>query len=243
MRIAMWSGPRNISTALMRSWESRADTFVTDEPFYAYYLTQVEVDHPGREEVLAAHESDWKRVAGWLSGPIPGGRPIWYQKQMAHHLLPEIEGEWLDHLVHAFLIRDPKTMIASLSKVLPAPVLRDTGLPQQVAIFERARETARRPPPVIAAEDVLRDPKAMLIALCDALDVPWDESMLQWEAGPRPTDGVWAKHWYAAVEASTGFQPYRERKIELPETLEDLVEECLPWYERLREHRLVPGHA
>jgi hypothetical protein len=243
MRIAMWSGPRNISTAMMRSWGSREDTFVTDEPFYAYYLTRVDVDHPGREEVLAAHESDWRRVAGWLSGPVPNAKPIWYQKHMTHHLLPEIDGEWLDHLAHAFLIRDPRAMIASLARVLPKPVLRDTGLPQQVAIFERAWQRMRKTPPVIAAEDVRRDPRGTLMALCEALEVPWDEAMLQWEAGPRSTDGAWAKYWYSAVEASTGFQPREEKEIELPAELEDLLEECLPWYERLSPYRLAPGRG
>src|SRR5437868_11779478 len=138
-RIAMWSGPRNISTALMRSWGNRPDTFVADEPLYAHYLKTTGLPHPGAAEVIASQEADWRKVAAWLTGPVPEGKRIWYQKHMAHHLLPDIDGEWLAALTHCFLIRNPEDMLPSLLRFLPGAGLRDTGLPQQIALFERVR--------------------------------------------------------------------------------------------------------
>ena len=214
-RIAMWSGPRNISTAMMRSFGSRPDTAVTDEPLYAHYLKVTGVAHPGRDDVLAVHESDWRKVAARLTGPVPGGRSIWYQKHMAHHLLPMIEREWLDQLTHAFLIREPDEMVASLLRTFPGAGLADTGLPQQCEIFDRVAGRNGRAPPVVLASDVLKQPRAQLEALCDALGIQFLPEMLAWTAGPRDTDGAWAPHWYAAVEASTGFEPYRRRQVDL----------------------------
>ncbi len=237
-RIAMWSGPRNISTALMRSFGSRPDTAVTDEPLYAHYLRVTGVAHPGRDDVLAAHESDWRKVAKHLTGPVPGGRAIWYQKQMAHHLLPMIERGWLDGLTHAFLIREPDEMVASLLKTFPGAGLADTGLPQQCEIFDRVSGRIGRPPPVVLASEVRKDPRAQLAALCEALGIPFLPVMLAWSAGPRDTDGAWAPHWYAAVEASTGFEPYRRRPVDLTAAQERLVDECRPWYEKLHALRL-----
>lgn len=234
----MWSGPRNISTALMRAWEARGDTWVVDEPFYAHYLLVTGADHPGREEVVAAGETDWRVVAERLSGPVPEGREIFYQKHMAHHLLPDMEGEWLERLSHAFLIRDPREMLTSLVRVTPEPALEDTGLPQQVSLFHRVREATGRTPPVVDARDVLEDPAGVLAALCEALGVAWTERMLSWDAGPRETDGVWAKHWYAAVERSTGFRPWRPKREPVPERLADLEAACLPLYDELHTHRL-----
>jgi hypothetical protein len=238
IRIAMWSGPRNISTAMMRSFGSRPDTAVIDEPLYAHYLKVKGVAHPGRDEVIAAHEPDWRRVADELAGPIPGGRAIWYQKHMAHHLLPMIERGWLDRLTHAFLIREPDEMVASLLKTIPGAGLADTGLVQQCEIFDRVAERIGRAPPVVLASDVLRNPRAQLQTLCEALDIPFLEVMLSWPAGPRETDGAWAPHWYAAVEASTGFEPWRRRHVELSPAQEELVDECRPWYEKLYALRL-----
>ena len=237
-RIAMWSGPRNISTAMMRSFGSRPDTAVTDEPLYAHYLKVTGVAHPGRDDVLAAHESDWRKVADQLTGPVPGGRAIWYQKHMAHHLLPMIERAWLDQLTHAFLIREPDEMVASLLKTFPGAGLADTGLPQQCEIFDRVAGRNGRAPPVVLASDVLKDPRAQLEALCDALGIQFLPGMLAWTAGPRDTDGAWAPHWYAAVEASTGFEPYRRRQANLNAAQERLVDECRPWYEKLYALRL-----
>jgi hypothetical protein len=238
LRIAMWSGPRNISTAMLRAFGSRPDTAVIDEPFYAHYLKVTGVAHPGREAVLAAHESDWRKVADILTGPVPYGRAIWYQKHMAHHLLPAIGRDWLDALTHAFLIREPDEMVASLLRTFPAAGLADTGLPQQCEIFDRVAERLGRAPPVMLASDVLKDPRAQLEALCDAVAIPFLPSMLAWPAGPRDTDGAWAPHWYAAVEASTGFEPWRARRVELTAEQAGLVDECRPYYEKLYALRL-----
>ncbi|MBM4220272.1 MAG: sulfotransferase [Gammaproteobacteria bacterium] len=234
----MWSGPRNISTALMRAFGSRPDTAVSDEPLYAHYLCVTGVRHPGREEVLATQETDWRKVAAQLTGPIPGGRAIWYQKHMAHHLLPVIGRGWLDALTHAFLIREPDEMVASLLRAFPGAGFADTGLEQQCEIFDRVAQRLGRAPPVVLASDVLKDPAAQLAALCDALGIPFLPAMLAWPAGRRDTDGAWAPHWYAAVEASTGFEPYRRRHVELDEAAARLVDVCLPYYEKLYALRL-----
>ncbi len=239
MRIAMWSGPRNISTAMMRAWGSRPDTTVCDEPLYAHYLMTTGVQHPGRDEVFAAQESDWRKVTAALSGPVPEGRAIWYQKHMAHHLLPSIGRDWLDRLTHAFLIREPDEMLASLVKTYPQAGLTDTGLPQQCEIFDRVADRAGRAPPIVLASDVLKDPRGLLSRLCAALGIEFLPQMLAWAPGRRATDGVWAPHWYAAVEASSGFEPWRPKSIELPPALHALLDECRPWYEKLYALRLA----
>jgi len=237
----MWSGPRNISTAMLRSWGNRPDTFVCDEPLYAHYLQQTGIDHPGAAEVIAAQDPDWRNVVAWLTGAIPDNKPIFFQKQMAHHLLPRIDRGWLDLVANAFLIRDPREMLVSLAKVLPNPTVADTGLPQQVEIFEWVQRRGGGAPPVIDARDVLDDPRSMLSQLCEALGVPFLEAMLAWPAGPRDTDGVWAKYWYANVEKSTAFQRPATTNETLPAHLEPLLEECLPYYQRLHEQRMKPA--
>jgi len=237
-RVAMWSGPRNISTAMMRSWENRSDTVVCDEPLYAHYLRETGIDHPGAEEVIRHHENDWRKVVAGLVGEIPGGKAIYYQKHMAHHLLPKIDRNWLDDLDNCFLIRDPREMLTSLIKNLPRPRIEDTGLPQQIEILEFVRRKSGKMPPVLDARDVLTDPARMLRLLCAALGVPFAEAMLSWPAGRRETDGIWAKHWYEAVERSTGFEPYKRKMDELPAELEPLHRECRECYERLYELRL-----
>lgn len=238
LRIAMWSGPRNLSTALLRAWGSRPDTFVADEPFYAHYLAETGLEHPGRDEIIAHYGSDWQPVARWLTGPVPEGRAIFFQKHMAHHLLPHMEGAWLGRLTHAFLIRDPREMLPSLGRVLPAPRLEDTGLPQQTALYERvaARGGAL---PVVDARDLLAAPERILAALCRALGVSFDPAMLSWEPGLRPTDGIWARYWYDDVVNSTGFRPYRPKTEPLPEHLRPLYDAARPLYERLYERRLT----
>jgi hypothetical protein len=236
----MWSGPRNISTAMMRSWGNRADTFVCDEPLYAHYLSRNPVDHPGVEEVLRHHERDWRKVVRWLTGPVPEGKSIFYQKHMTHHLLPEIERDWLDDLVHCFLIRDPREMLTSLVRHMPEPTLADTGLPQQVEIFEWARESSGRVPPVVDAEDVLNQPRSTLSLLCEAVGVDFSPRMLRWPPGLRETDGVWARHWYKSVENSTGFRPYRPKPDPIPPGMESLYADCLDHYRVLEPYRLRP---
>lgn len=252
IRIAMWSGPRNISTALMRSWGNRPDTVVCDEPLYAHYLQATGIDHPGRDEVLRSHESDWRKVVNWLVGPprehpnspaAPADHPqprIFYQKHMAHHLLPNIERDWLAGLRHALLIRNPREMLPSLARNLPHPRLEDTGLPQQLDLLRELRQRTGRTPPIIDSRDVLLDPRAMLTRLCAALGVSFLESMLTWPPGRRSADGVWAPHWYAAVEVSTGFEPYRPKTEPVPRALDGVLRDALACYDQLHTLRLRP---
>jgi hypothetical protein len=234
----MWSGPRNISTAMMRAWENRNDTVVCDEPLYAHYLLVTGKDHPGRHETLAKHERDWKAVAAWLVGPLPEGTRVFYQKHMAHHLLPNIDRTWLADLRHCFLIRDPLEMLTSLRKHLPAVTLEDTGLPQQVELFDRVMSSQGQLPPVLDARDVLQQPELMLRKLCSVLDLDFQPSMLQWPKGPRLTDGAWAPYWYRDVYQTTGFAPYRKRECHLPEDCQSLLNECQTYYKYLYSHRL-----
>jgi hypothetical protein len=238
LRIAMWSGPRNISTAMMRSWGNRPDTFVCDEPFYAHYLLQTKIAHPGADEVIRHQENDWRKVVAWLTGPIPEGKTIFYQKHMAHHLLPNMERGWLDQVTNCFLIREPREMLTSLLHFLPEPTLADTGLPQQLEIFRQVKERTGRIPPVVDARDALENPRQTLGLLCQALNVPFTESMLSWPPGRRATDGVWAKYWYAAVEKTTTFQPYTPKADPVPERLHRLHEQCDEFYQQLYAHRL-----
>jgi hypothetical protein len=238
IRIAMWSGPRNISTAMMRAWGDRDDTFVVDEPFYAFYLKKTGADHPGAEEVIAAGEADWRKVVANLTGPIPNGCRIFYQKQMTHHLLPEVSRDWLREVTNCFLIRDPAEVIASYIKKNREPAVEDVGFVQQAEIFDFVRSQTGSAPPVIDAGDVLRDPRRMLQLLCDVIGVEFSEAMLSWPPGRRKTDGIWAKYWYAEVERSTSFAPYHERKIDVPKDLRDVHDRCREIYEELYQHRL-----
>ena len=242
LRLAVWSGPRNISTALMRAWENRADCTVIDEPLYAAYLAATGLDHPLRDEVIAAGETDWRRVADFLAGPVPGGRPIWYQKHMAHHLLPGMSLDWVHGLTNVLLIRDPAEVVESYLKSRPTVVPEDIGLLQQAALFdELCQAGSGEPPLVIDADDFLRDPEAHLRALCERLGVAFDAAMLHWPAGPRPSDGVWAPAWYATVWQSTGFEPWRARQPRLDPSARAVAEAWRPAYERLRSQRLRLG--
>lgn len=242
LRIAMWSGPRNISTALMRSWGNRADCAATDEPLYAHYLNTVPEEvrraHPGWRDVLRSQPTDWRTVAEHLSGPVPGDAAVWYQKHMAHHLTPEIDRAWVLGLINCFLIRDPTQMITSFIKVIPDPRPEDLGLPQQVELFEWVRDRTGATPPVIDAADVLTDPRGVLTALCRRIGMAFDEAMLAWPAGPRPEDGVWGPHWYASVYASIGFAPYAPRNEAVPPGLAGVLETCQRLYDRLAAHRI-----
>lgn len=238
LRLAVWSGPRNISTAMMRSWENRPDCAVVDEPFYAHYLAHTKLDHPGRDEVVAAGETDWRRVVAALVGPVPGGRAVFYQKHMTHHLLPHIDDGWFAAVTHAFLIRDPREVLLSYVKSHTGVSAEAIGVPQQQRIFERVRALTGQEPLVIDSGDFLKDPAGHLRAWCAALGLAFDERMLRWPAGPRATDGVWAPYWYDAVLRSTGFEPWRPRDHAVPAAHRAIVDECMPSYEALRARRL-----
>lgn len=239
LRIAMWSGPRNISTAMMRAWENRPDCVVIDEPLYAVYLAATGLDHPARDDVIAAGDTDARRVADALTtGPVPAGRSIWYQKHMTHHLLPGMDLGWVHALTNVFLIRDPREVVESYLKSRAEVVPEDIGLLQQAMLYDVVARQAATPPIVIDAGDFLRDPEAHLRALCAALGIGFSERMLHWPAGPRDSDGVWAPHWYAAVWRSTGFEPWRARQPQLGAAATAVADACRPAYERLRALRL-----
>ena len=236
IRIAMWSGPRNLSTAMMRSFSSRSDAFVTDEPFYGCFLTDTGLQHPMRQEVMASMDCDWRSVMDTLSGDAPDGSPIWYQKHMWHMMVGPIGYEDFADFRHAFLIREPERMIASYLKKREAARFEDFGL--QAEFFEREADRLGHAPPVIDANDVLADPERVLSKLCAALEIPWDPAMLSWAPGRRATDGVWAAHWYNAVEKSTGFGPPETSPVELCPEDQRLADRMRPYYEQLAVHRL-----
>ncbi len=238
-RIAMWCAPRAISTALMRAWGNRSDTVVIDEPFYAHYLQATAIDHPGRDDIIAAYETDWRLVARSLTeDPLPADATICYQKHMAHHMLEHIELDWVDKLTNCFLIREPAEVITSYIKVRPQPTLSDLGFPQQLRLFEVVRKRSGSIPPVIDSQDVLRDPRRALSLLCKAVSVPFSERMLSWPPGRRASDGVWAPYWYAAVEKSTGFAPYRPKDESAPAHLQGLLAQAREMYQELHRFRL-----
>ena len=239
LRIAMWSGPRNISTAMMRAWENRGDCAVTDEPLYAAFLAASGIDHPGREDVIAAGETDVLKVVASLLGPVPGGKPVWYQKHMAHHLLPATPREWIPALTNLLLIRDPGEVVFSYIKSRTSVTPEDIGLPQQTDLYDAIAAATGKPPPVIDAGDFLRAPEAYLRALCAMFGIEFTPRMLEWPAGRRASDGIWGKYWYAAVERSTGFEPWRPREVRLDEPAARVVEVCLPHYRRLHAVRMV----
>lgn len=235
----MWSGPRNLSTALMRSFEARPDVAeVWDEPFYAAYLAASGEDHPMRAEVLSAQAQDWRVIASACAeaeGP-PG--TIIYQKQMTHHMLPGFGRDWMDAVSNVFLIRAPERVAASYRAKREAVSLEDIGFVQQAELFDRVADRLGKAPPVIDAEDVRADPQGVLTRLCDAIGLGFEPTMLTWEAGPRDSDGVWASHWYGAVERSTGFAPPDPAPAALEGALADLAEAARPSYERLKAHAL-----
>jgi hypothetical protein len=241
----MWSGPRNISTAMMRAFENRSDTAIVDEPFYAAWLAASGADHPMREEILASQATDRAAVAAMLTGPVPGGRAVFYQKHMAHHVIPGMDLVWMASCRNAFLIRAPEEVLASYVVRRAEVTLEDIGFPQQAALFDRECDRLGCPPAVIDARDVLENPAATLRALCETLGIPFLDSMLHWPPGPRATDGVWAPAWYDAVERSTAFAPPRP-----PITVDDLdpalgpiAKAARPIYEKLARYKLSPRSA
>jgi len=237
----MWSGPRNISTAMMRAWENRTDCAVTDEPLYAHYLARTGADHPAREAIIAAGEADWRKVAAALRGPVPGARPIWYQKHMSHHLLAQVGRGWIHELANAFLIRDPAAVVDSYLRTRDEVTPGDLGLAQEARLFDEIADRSGTAPPVVDADEFLLSPKAHLRALCGRFGIAFSERMLRWPAGPRESDGPWAPYWYHAVRKSTGFAVPQPREIRLAGRAARVADACRPHYEHLYRHRLRVG--
>ena len=238
--IAMWSGPRNISTAMMRAFENRPDTTVVDEPFYAAFLTTTGKAHPMREAVLAAQSADWRAVARELSAPKPTA--IFYQKHMTHHMTADVCLDWMDRCRNAFLIRAPEAVLASYAQRRDTVEIEDIGFIRQAELFEREADRLGLVPPVIDAADVLADPAGMMRALCRALAISFEPSMLAWPPGPRSSDGVWAPAWYQSVERSTGFGPPSPPVgiEDLDARLRPIAAAARPFYDRLHRSRLAP---
>lgn len=241
VRVAMWSGPRNISTAMMRAFENREDCAVSDEPFYAAYLAQSCLDHPMRAEVLASQPQDWREVAAAMAGDAPGGAPLWYQKHMAHHMLPGVGLDWTGACTNVFLIREPERVLASYTAKRTEVTLEDIGFVRQSEIFDFVADHTAETPIVIEAEQVLNDPEAVLRSLCHALGIGFSERMLRWPQGRRSSDGVWAPAWYDAVERSTEFaRPRRsDDRNDLADELKRIADAARPYYDRLARHRLT----
>jgi hypothetical protein len=238
LKLSVWSGPRNISTALMYAFRQRPDTVVVDEPLYGHYLSVTGADHPGDKEVLAVMDPDGERVVREvLLGPCE--RPVHFFKNMAHHLT-NLDRAFLGGLCNVLLARDPAEMLPSLAQQLPKPTLRDTGLLQQKEILDHVLR-GEGVPIVLDARELLLDPRGVLRGACDRIGIPFHEGMLRWPAGPKPEDGIWARHWYANVHATTGFSPYKPKDDAFPEHLLPLLEECRPLYERLKRYAIPAG--
>ncbi len=232
MRIAMWSGPRNLSTAMMYAFAARPDCAALDEPFYAAYLAASGADHPLRDAVLAAMEADPEKVAAACAGPIPDGKPHLYMKHMPHHMLPGFPLDWAEACVNVHLIRHPARVIASYAAKRDAVTADDLGYLRHLEIF------ARFPGPVVDSDAIRRDPEGMLARLCAGIGLPFLPGMLRWEAGPKPFDGPWAPHWYNAVHASTGLMPADPGPApEVPDHA-GLLAEVLPAYEAMAARAL-----
>jgi hypothetical protein len=239
-RVAMWSGPRNISTAMMRSWENRPDTIVVDEPLYAAYLARTGIDHPAREAVIASQPTVLEDAIAGLLAPLPDGVSVHYAKQMTHHIDEDMDLAWSLAFRNVALIRDPLEVVSSYVRSREACEPRDIGVLQQRWLVDVWAD-AGQPAPIIDAGDFLRAPEAYLRWLCDWLEIPFTERMLSWPPGPRDSDGVWATHWYAAVWRSTGFEPWRPREIALSDHDAAVAEACRPAYEAMHARRVQLG--
>ncbi|MEH6404566.1 MAG: hypothetical protein V7750_14400 [Sneathiella sp.] len=235
--LSMWSGPRNISTAMMRAFGNRADCHPVDEPFYAYYLTKTGLQHPMREEVIASQPNDWKEAAAQFSQPLTDGQSLLYLKHMTQHILPEIDKASLQDHTHCFLIRHPRLVIASFAEKWSDVTAEATGFKQQLILYKYFKEQGASVC-VIEGEDIQKSPRTMLDLLCKSCDIPFDENMLSWPTGRHPEDGVWGKHWYNAVEKSSGFAPYIEKEVSLSPALERLAEELEPFYDELKQQKI-----
>lgn len=237
-RIAMWSGPRNLSTALMYAFAARGDCAVWDEPFYAAYLAATGIDHPMRAAVIDAGPADPAAAAQRCLGPVPGGKTLYYQKHMTLHMVPAFDRGFLSALTNVFLIRHPARVVASYARKRESPTLADIGFVQQVALFDELSHRLGAPPLVIDAGTIRDNPDAALRALCGALGITYTAAMLRWPAGPKPHDGVWAPHWYNAVHASTGFEAPEGPLPALSLPQQRLADAALPHYERLSAYAL-----
>jgi Sulfotransferase domain len=236
--IAMWSGPRNLSTAMMYSFAARGDCAVVDEPFYGAYLQATGLAHPMAAEVIASQSPDPLRVASDCIGPVPQQQSLFYQKHMTLHMIPAFPRGFMQSLTNVFLIRHPARVVASYAKKREGPTLADIGFQQQAELFDEVAGWMGRAPLVIDSADIRADPKAALTRLCAALGISFTDAMLHWPIGPKPYDGVWAPHWYNAVHKSTGFEDPEGALPDLPADYAKLADQAMPFYEKLAAYKL-----
>ena len=243
IRIAMWSGPRNISTAMMRSWENRQDTVVVDEPLYGPYLFQTDKKHAAYDDIMQVQGIDWQPIVKALTETPPEGADsqtkVFYQKHMRHHLTPDIELDFVDQLRNGFLIRHPNDVLSSYLRKHHRATPEDLGYPQQVKLFDWIKERTGTTPPILESKDILMNPEVMLKKLCSALEVPFDSAMLAWPKGYRDSDGLWAEHWYNRVIESTGFSDYIPKENKLSKEEQRIADACLPYFEILMEYKII----
>ena len=235
--IAMWSGPRNISTALMRSFENRMDCFVSDEPLYAYYLNETKSDHPLRNKIIKSGETNFKNIITYLKGNIPESKDVWYQKHMSHHILDYNNLDWILKFNNCILIRDPKDVIISYSKKNKLYSISQLGIPQLYKICNTLIDNDMSPI-IIDSDDIVSYPEKSLKALCKKLNIPFERTMLKWPKGKRLTDGIWSEYWYKNVESSTEFKPFNNSNKKLPGKFEDIYNESLFYYDYLLKNKI-----
>ena len=220
MIVACWSGPRNISTALMRSWSSRKDTYVTDEPFYAYYLKETQINHPMHDKIINHYLSDYDEIVNHLINVTPNEKNIWYQKHMAHHLIDLSKIDWIKKCENCILIRHPKEVISSYTAKNKLNSVTELGYPQQFKIIDSA--------------DLLKNPKEVLFEWCESINIKFDECMLHWERGNHPNDGIWWQHWYNNVIETTGFQKYKKKDISIENEYDSIYNDSMEYYNYLK---------
>jgi len=237
--ITMWSGPRNISTALMRSFENRSDCFVSDEPFYPYFLYKTRFKHPLNKEIIKMGLIDYNKIIKYIMGPIPFSKNIWYQKHMAHHILEGENIDWIKNMKNCILIRHPSDVILSYSKKNEFNNIQQLGYLQQIKIYKMLIKESEISPIIIDSQDLLSKPKKMLIKVCKNLIIKFDDKMLSWPLGARKSDGIWGKHWYKQVEGSTGFKPYIKTNRIIPIKYQRLHDECMGYYDFLYQKRII----
>lgn len=238
MKIAMWSGPRNLSTAMMYAFAARGDCAVVDEPFYAAYLAQTGSEHPMRDAILSSQSTNPAQVVAALTGPNPAQKAHYYQKHMCQHMLPGIPRDWMADVVNVFLIRHPARVVASFGAKFDRPTLADIGFTQQAELFDHC-VALHQTPVVIDSADIRRNPTKMLGKMCSKIGLDWSERMLHWPRGGHPDDGIWAEHWYAAVHESTGFAPAEGALPVLDGALADLAAQAMPYFSALEEHKIA----
>lgn len=236
-RLCLWSGPRNISTALMYSFAQRPDTTVFDEPLYGYYLKQTIAKeyHPGAIEIMNSMECDGSKVVDFMMGEFDAD--VVFFKNMCHHLL-ELDTAFMQDTINLILTRHPAQVITSFSKEIPNPSLLDIGIKTQAELLKELLDCNAHVL-VIDSNELLKAPEQYLNLLCGKLGIPFYKEMLSWEKGPKSYDGPWAPHWYSNVHNSTGFQSYEEKALTVPEHLNDLLNEALPYYLELKKHSLT----